>query len=93
VVPSLWSRGIGTALMRAAEETTQRLGYRGIGLLVRVENTRARALYERLGYVDAGRPQIEVRWTYRDDDGNEQSASETHVYMTKRLTGPEGTER
>jgi ribosomal protein S18 acetylase RimI-like enzyme len=91
VEPSLRSRGIGTALMRAAEEAAWRLGYRGIGLAVGVENTRARALYERLGYEDAGRPPFDVRWTYRDDDGVERWASETCVYLTKRLAEPEGS--
>jgi GNAT superfamily N-acetyltransferase len=89
VVPSLRSRGIGAALMRAAEEAAWPLGHRRMGLAVGVENTGARALYERLGYGDGGRPPFDVRWTYRDDGGNERWASETCVYLTKRLAEPE----
>ncbi|ACQ81832.1 GCN5-related protein N-acetyltransferase [Beutenbergia cavernae DSM 12333] len=52
VRPSSRGRGIGSALLRVAEE---RIAARGIplaALAVNVENVRARALYEREGYVD-----------------------------------------
>lgn len=50
VVPELRSRGIGTALMAAAEELVCSRGYGAIVLGVEDSNPRARALYERLGY-------------------------------------------
>lgn len=50
VVPELQSRGIGTALMAAAEELVCNRGYRAIVLAVEDWNPRARRLYERLGY-------------------------------------------
>jgi ribosomal protein S18 acetylase RimI-like enzyme len=50
VVPELRSRGIGTALMAAAEELVCSRGYGAIVLGVEDSNPRARRLYERLGY-------------------------------------------
>ena len=50
VKPGLRSRGIGTALMRAAEDFVCHRGYGGIVLGVENLNPRARRLYERLGY-------------------------------------------
>ncbi len=46
----LQSRGIGTALMGAAEELVCERGFHGIVLGVEDSNSRARRLYERLGY-------------------------------------------
>lgn len=43
-------KGIGRALMEAVEEWARRRGYRRIELSVFVPNTRARGLYEHLGY-------------------------------------------
>ncbi|MER6231016.1 MULTISPECIES: GNAT family N-acetyltransferase [Streptomyces] len=55
VLPALQGHGLGTLLIRAAE---QRIRDRGLGraeLAVEEDNPRARALYERLGYVAHGR--------------------------------------
>jgi ribosomal protein S18 acetylase RimI-like enzyme len=49
--PDLMSRGIGTKLMRAAERRIRARGKRWAVLGVEDDNPRARALYERLGYV------------------------------------------
>lgn len=51
VHPALQSRGIGTFLVEAAELRIRSRGLRQAGLAVEESNTRARALYERLGYV------------------------------------------
>jgi ribosomal protein S18 acetylase RimI-like enzyme len=50
VAPELRGRGIGTALMRAAEELVCSRGFRAIVLGVEDSNRQARRLYERLGY-------------------------------------------
>ncbi len=50
VEPSLRSRGIGTALLAAAEDEARRCGLPYIALMVTEENAAARALYERAGY-------------------------------------------
>lgn len=51
VHPALRSLGIGTALVAAAERRIVRRGLRRAVLGVEDDNPRARALYERLGYV------------------------------------------
>lgn len=43
-------RGIGKALMRAAEDWARGQGYPMVQLHVLVDNARARSMYERLGY-------------------------------------------
>jgi ribosomal protein S18 acetylase RimI-like enzyme len=50
VTPELRGRGIGTALMHAAEELVCNRGFHSIVLGVEESNPRARRLYERLGY-------------------------------------------
>jgi ribosomal protein S18 acetylase RimI-like enzyme len=50
VTPSLRGRGIGTELMREAENFVRGRGYDSIVLGVEDANPRARRLYERLGY-------------------------------------------
>ncbi|MEV4340162.1 N-acetyltransferase [Streptomyces sp. NPDC049590] len=51
VHPALQSCGIGTFLVEAAELRTRNRGLRQTELAVEESNPRARALYERLGYV------------------------------------------
>lgn len=45
-----WRLGIGTALMQAAVESAQALGYAQLELGVYADNARAIALYERFGF-------------------------------------------
>lgn len=89
VVPALWSRGIGTALMQSAESEALQRGHQRIGLAVGLENTRARALYEGLGYRDAGYAPFEVTWSYTDDRGAERFEGEMCAYLTKPLAPSE----
>ena len=55
VLPALQSRGLGTLLIRAAEQRIRNHGLRRAELAVEENNSRARALYERLGYTAYGR--------------------------------------
>jgi ribosomal protein S18 acetylase RimI-like enzyme len=55
VHPDWRGQGIGTALLRQCEAVVRARGCDRIGLSVGVHNHRARRLYERLGYHDAGR--------------------------------------
>jgi len=50
VAPEARGRGVGEALLVAAEQWARARGYSLLTLNVFVENTRARALYERTGY-------------------------------------------
>ncbi|MFD3933165.1 GNAT family N-acetyltransferase [Streptomyces sp. NPDC058614] len=55
VLPALQSRGLGTLLVRAAEQRISNRGLHRAQLAVEENNPRARALYERLDYVAYGR--------------------------------------
>ena len=85
VVGPLWGRGIGTALIRAAEATARRFGHDRLLLGVGVDNPGARRLYERLGYVDWGHGTIVGTWLERDHDGRPVTLSETCHVLVKRL--------
>jgi GNAT superfamily N-acetyltransferase len=85
VVGPLQRRGIGTALLHAAEDTARRLGYEQITLAVGVDNPGARRLYERLGYVDWRHGTIVASWQERDRDGPPVTVSETCDVLVKRL--------
>jgi ribosomal protein S18 acetylase RimI-like enzyme len=50
-----WHLGVGTALLSACIETARDAGYEQLELEVVADNTRAIALYERLGFVTYGR--------------------------------------
>ena len=85
VHPSLRSQSVGTQILAAAEALVVERGIRRIGLAVAVDNSRARALYERLGYQDAGIGEFGNAWSYVDEAGNEVAASETCTYLVKDL--------
>ncbi len=55
VEPSLRRRGIGAALLRAAEDEAKRRGLPYMAFMVTDENAAARALYEGAGYVSERR--------------------------------------
>jgi GNAT superfamily N-acetyltransferase len=67
VHPALQSCGIGTLLVRAAEDRIRARGRDRAELAVEHDNRRARALYERLGYLAYGEEADE--WDADDADG------------------------
>lgn len=69
VHPDLQGLGIGSALIEEAERCIRLRGLRTAGLSVEVDNPRAQALYERLGYVADGRRTSS--WTQLHPDGHE----------------------
>lgn len=81
----LQGRGIGTALIHAAEATARQLGYERIALGVGLDNLKARRLYERLGYVDWGRGSVVGTWVEYPDDGPPVTLSEVCGMLSKRL--------
>ena len=85
VRPEYRSRGVGTRLLDMAEGLARERGFARIGLSVGLENTRARALYERRGYADAGLGEHTVRWPYIDREGQRQWGEERCVYLVKAL--------
>ncbi|WP_405606588.1 GNAT family N-acetyltransferase [Streptomyces sp. NBC_00076] len=83
VLPALQSCGLGTLLVRAAEQRIRHRGLRRAELAVEEANPRARALYERLGYVAHGRePEA---WDEEGPDGSIRRHETMCVLMRKGL--------
>src|SRR5207248_1447146 len=70
VSPSYQRKGYGRQLVEAACDRARQLGHRRIALLVHVDNTAAKRLYERLGF--------RVDYT-------KQIAGEEHFHMVRSL--------
>jgi GNAT superfamily N-acetyltransferase len=85
VVPGLRSTGIGSRLLDAAERLARLNGHRRLGMSVDVANTRARALYERRGYEDAGLGTFVLRGSWVDRDGAARAFAETCTHLVKKL--------
>ncbi|MFF3087110.1 GNAT family N-acetyltransferase [Streptomyces nojiriensis] len=84
VHPALQSCGIGTFLIGAAEQRIRNRGLLHAELGVEEDNPRARALYERLGYVARGRrPDV---WTEQAPDGSLRRHEAMCTVMRKRLS-------
>ncbi|MET9763666.1 GNAT family N-acetyltransferase [Streptomyces sp. NPDC006372] len=80
---TLRSRGIGSALLRAAEERARTRGRTAVGLGVADDNPRAAALYARLGY-QALAPYL-GRWSYEDHEGVTRECVEKLTFLVKEL--------
>lgn len=77
-------QGLGTALIRAAEDVLAEQGHTEATIGVGLDNARARALYLRLGYVPTGHTET-TTYTYVDDDGRRRKATETDELLRKDL--------
>jgi ribosomal protein S18 acetylase RimI-like enzyme len=82
----LQSLGIGTILIRAAEQRIRARGLHRAELRVEEANPRARALYERLGYVAYGSSPDE--WDEDAPDGSVRRYETVATLMRKELPGP-----
>jgi ribosomal protein S18 acetylase RimI-like enzyme len=78
------SRGIGTAIIHAAESLAARRGCRRIGLDVDDWNGRAAALYLRLGYEETDCRYLD-RYHYIDDDGARHDIADPCRFLIKSL--------
>ena len=85
-------RGIGTALIRAGEDTARQLGHEQIALGVGLDNRDARRLYERLGYENAGLVPERVQGPIIVR-GKPLDVNETMIYLVKRLAVDSGRSR
>lgn len=84
VVEEYRSKGIGSRIIRKAEEEARSRGFGLLGLAVDPEeNPRAHALYLRHGFSDVGLPPFDASGTWIDQDGNEHPYEEWCIYMTK----------
>jgi GNAT superfamily N-acetyltransferase len=79
----LRSRGIGTALIRAAEGLAVERGLTVVGIGVGRDNLRAAALYARLGY----RALVDYldRYAYEEHDGTTRECVDACTFLTKEL--------
>lgn len=82
----LRSRGVGSGLVRAAEELARARGVGVMGLGVGIDNPRAAALYARLGY----RSTVAYvdRWAYVDQTGVRHERADVCTFLVKELPGP-----
>ncbi|MFD7166814.1 GNAT family N-acetyltransferase [Streptomyces violascens] len=83
VLPALQSCGLGTLLVRAAEDRIRSRGLLRAELGVEESNPRARALYERLGYVAYGRQPD--AWDVQAPDGSIRRYETMCTLMRKNL--------
>ncbi|MFF1919951.1 GNAT family N-acetyltransferase [Streptomyces sp. NPDC058221] len=91
VHPALQSCGIGTFLIAAAERRIAARGLRRAELGVEEDNPRARALYERLGYVAYGREPDS--WNEQAPDGSVRRHETMCTQMARDLDGPPAAAR
>ena len=85
VMPEFRSQGVGRRILGHGERLAAKRGFVRIGLAVGIDNRRARALYERLGYVDAGFGVFEIGGTYMDIHGTRREWREICEYLVKKL--------
>lgn len=74
---SCWGEGLGSGILQALFQEAPGMGFSQIELTVVAANARARRLYQRLGFLEAGR----MPNALRDEDG---SCSD-EIWMVKRL--------
>jgi GNAT superfamily N-acetyltransferase len=86
--PEYRSRGVGAAMLRACEEAARARGEHIIGIGVALTNTRARALYERLGYHDPGIGPRATSGHWTGVDGVTRMWEDQVAYLVRSLTPP-----
>lgn len=85
VVPAYRNCNVGTQLMEAAEQVARQRGCTHMGLSVALANHRARALYKRRGYQDAGFATYWIAWTEIDEHGKPHTIEEECMYVVRTL--------
>ena len=84
VGPAFRRRGVGTALIQAAEEEARHQGFQQVNLEVAVDNVDAIRLYEQLGYHRLA-DRVVDRWWRLSDDGSREEVEELSWLMVKRV--------
>jgi GNAT superfamily N-acetyltransferase len=79
------SRGAGTALLDAMEALARARGLPAVGLGVGLENPRARRLYERRGYRDAGCGTYTDTWFHPDASRRRVRVDDACEFLVKPL--------
>jgi phosphoglycolate phosphatase-like HAD superfamily hydrolase/GNAT superfamily N-acetyltransferase len=81
-------RGVGSRLLCELEALARGRGLRQIGLGVGLSNPRARALYQRVGYVEAGIASYDDVWFYVAGSGTRIEVRDRCDFLVKPLTAP-----
>lgn len=79
------SKGVGTALLSAAEYIVKGRGLNRIGLAVGTDNPNAKKLYERIGYAETSFGVFYSCWVEVDKRGESKEYREEIVYLVKSL--------
>jgi GNAT superfamily N-acetyltransferase len=85
VLETYRSQGIGTAILAEAEQRAREHGLARMAIGAGVGNHRARALYERLGYADAGLGTFDNEGVFTNTQGDEVHWRETWEFLIKAL--------
>ena len=83
--PENRSKGIGRQLINKAEAMVKDKGFRQVALAVEIDNPRAKALYEQLGYKDWGHGEYFDKWIEKSNDGREVEHEDPCYYLVKNL--------
>lgn len=83
--PTYRSRGLGRALLQAAEREVALRGFPRLGFAVGVGNHRARTFYRRLGYHEARRTPFRISWKEIDSQGRVRVDGEDCTFFVKEL--------
>jgi GNAT superfamily N-acetyltransferase len=89
VVPERQALGIGTAIIRTAEQFAARRGRHRIGMGVDDRNVRAATLYLRLGYRDMACRYLD-RYHYVDEHGVSHDVADPCRFLIKALSAVSG---
>ena len=77
ILREYWGQGIGTAMIGYLTELAKQIGYELMELIVVAENERARALYQKCGFIESGRRYHGMKF----DDGSYHD----EIFMYKEL--------
>ena len=86
VAPALRGRGVGSALLEAADDRCRERGIPVLGLAVGLGNPFARAIYEHRGYALVPGSKHRVTWLQPDGMGRKVEGHEDCVYLVKELS-------
>jgi GNAT superfamily N-acetyltransferase len=85
VVPERRNEGIGTQLLRTAEQWLHAAGHRRVALGVNLDNHAAQRLYSRLGYVEWPHGELATTETVYHPDGKRKLRPEVCLVMVRQL--------
>ncbi|MEV4075769.1 GNAT family N-acetyltransferase [Nonomuraea fuscirosea] len=85
VIPDRRNQGIGTELLRAAQERLSAMGHDQVALGVGLDNPKAQRLYRRLGYEEWPHGEVDTTRTEYGANGERELRPEKCRIMVRRL--------